>query len=319
MLLDNNSGKKVFEWLEKYSETGEMDIVTGYFTIGALAWLNENFNDKIDKFRFVWGGIASGADDKIVKIDLLNQDIGIENALKLKKIADDAVNFLRQNKVEVKTSEPNFCHAKMFLFKAFDDRHNFYITGSSNLTESGIGQRQTSNVELNIVNTGNNNEYKELANWFNSLWDNNQKVHNAKQKFIDEISKIFKEYTPSDIYMKILAELLPEEFLQEKIEQKLGNSEIYRTLFDFQRKAVMSLIKMLENKNGAILADAVGLGKTFTALAVIKYYQKQGRKIIVLAPKKLEYNWEQYKANVGKIFTILKKILFYSHRIAYGI
>jgi len=302
MLLDNSSSKTVFQWLEKYSEAGEMDIVTGYFTIGALAWLNENFNDKIDKFRFVWGGIASGADDKIVKIDLLNQDIGIENALKLKKIADDAVIFLKQNKVEVKTSEPNFCHAKMFLLKALDDRHNFYITGSSNLTESGIGKRKTSNVELNIGNTGSNNEYKELANWFNSLWDNNEKVHNAKQKFIDEISKIFKEYTPNDIYMKILAELLPEEFLQEKIEQKLGTSEIYKALFDFQRKAVMSLVKMLENKNGAILADAVGLGKTFTALAVIKYYQKQGRKIIVLAPKKLEYNWEQYRETNASIF-----------------
>jgi len=75
MLLDNSHGKTVFQWLEKYSEAGEMDIVTGYFTIGALAWLNENFNDKID---------------------LLNQDIGIENALKLKKNADDTVIFLKQ-------------------------------------------------------------------------------------------------------------------------------------------------------------------------------------------------------------------------------
>jgi superfamily II DNA or RNA helicase len=301
MLLDNSPGKTVFEWLKKYSETGEMDIVTGYFTIGALFWLSENFNGKIDKFRFVWGGISGDANDKIVRIDLLNQDIGIKKVFELKKIANNAVNFLKQNKVEVKTSEPNFCHAKMFLLKTADDRHKFYLTGSSNLTESGIGQRHTSNVELNIGNTGNNNEYKELADWFNGLWNNNEKVHNAKQKFIDEISKIFKEYTPSDIYFKIISELLPEEFLQEKIEQKLGNSEIYRTLFDFQKKAVVSLIRMLENKNGAILADAVGLGKTFTALAVIKYYQKQGRETVVLAPKKLEYNWEQYKKTNSSI------------------
>ncbi|GBU23872.1 hypothetical protein R83H12_00491 [Fibrobacteria bacterium R8-3-H12] len=301
MLLDNSPGKTIFEWLKKYAEIGEMDIVTGYFTLGALAWLNENFNDKIDKFRFVWGGIASEADDKIVRIDLLNQDIGIKNVLKLKKTADNAVNFLKQNKVEVKTSEPNFCHAKMFLLNTADDRKKFYLTGSSNLTESGIGQRHTSNVELNIGNTGDNNEYKELAVWFNGLWNNNEKVHNAKQKFIDEISKIFKEYMPSDIYFKIISELLPEEFLQEKIEKKLKNSEIYRTLFDFQKKAVVSLIRMLENKNGAILADAVGLGKTFTALAVIKYYQKLGRETVVLAPKKLEYNWEQYKKTNSSI------------------
>jgi hypothetical protein len=165
MLLDNSKDSTtVFRWLEDHIDNGDMDIVTGYFTIGALQWLSENFNSKIDKFRFIWGGIANDADNKIVRIDLLNQDISIKNALKLKKIADDAVNFLKQNKVEVKTSEPNFCHAKAFLLKTSDDRHDFYMTGSSNLTESGIGKRKTSNVELNIGNTGDNNEYKELTN-----------------------------------------------------------------------------------------------------------------------------------------------------------
>jgi ERCC4-related helicase len=300
MLLDNEK-HKVYEWIEKHTENGEMNIVTGYFTIGALSWLNNNFNKKIDKFRFIWGGIVNDADSKIVRIDLLNQDISIKKVLRLKKIADEAVKFLNQNKVEVKTSEPNFCHAKMFLLKALDDRYNFYMTGSSNLTEAGIGKRKTSNVELNI---GDRSDlvHRELTDWFNGLWNNSQKVHDAKQKFIDEISKIVEEYKPSDIYFKIISEILPEEFLQEKIEQKLKHSEIYKTLFDFQKKAVVSLVRMLENKNGAILADAVGLGKTFTALAVIKYYKTQGRKIIVLTPKKLEYNWEQYKETNGSIF-----------------
>lgn len=303
MILDNSDKKTVYKWLEKNAETGEMDIVTGYFTVGALCWLSEKFNEKINKLRLICGSVAANdTDKKNLKINLLSQDIGIEKALALKHISQKAADFLKQNKVNVKTSDPNFCHAKMFLQHTADDRHTFYLTGSSNLTESGIGQRHTSNVELNIADTGEGNEYKELAAWFNNIWTNNDKVHDAKQRFINEISKIFKEYTPNDIYLKILSEILPDEIPQKKVEQTLKNSEIYKTLFDFQKKAVVSLIRMLENKNGAVLADAVGLGKTFTALAVIKYYQKQGRETIVLAPKKLEYNWEQYKKTNSSIF-----------------
>ncbi|MDR2694549.1 MAG: phospholipase D-like domain-containing protein, partial [Chitinispirillales bacterium] len=173
MLLDNSDGKKVVEWLEKYVETGEMDIVTGYFTVGALEWLGEKFSEKINLFRLVCGSaVESGADKKNLKIDLLNQDTGIEKALKLKKTAQKAAEFLKQNNVEVKTSEPNFCHAKLFLLHTADDRKNFYLTGSSNLTESGIGQGHTSNVELNVGNTGSNNEYKEFTEWFNNIWAN---------------------------------------------------------------------------------------------------------------------------------------------------
>jgi len=301
MLLDNTkdgaADKTVAGWLSTHAEAGDMDIVTGYFTVGALSWLKERINGKIDQFRIIWGGIAGDP----AKFDLLNQEIDIRNVLRLRKLAEDAVNFLDQDKVEVKTVDSDFCHAKLFLLNARDDSRKFFVTGNSNLTEVGLGVGPASHIELNAAVTGAGGEHNEFAAWFDALWNNTQKLKEAKQEFSDEISKIFKEYTPYDVYMKIVSELLPEENWLEKIEQRLGRTDIYKTLFDFQKKAVVSLVKMLEKKNGAILADAVGLGKTLTALAVIKYYRMQNREVVVLTPKRLKNYWEQYTWHDGTV------------------
>jgi len=301
MLLDNtkneSADKSVAGWLSKYAEDGDMDIVTGYFTIGALSWLNERINNKIERFRLIWGGIAGNAS----KFDLLNQEIGICNALRLRKLAEDSIKFLEQEKVEVKIIESDFCHAKMFLLNAKNGGNKFFVTGNSNLTEAGLGVGPTNHIELNTAVMGNDEEHNEFAAWFDALWNDTQKLKEAKQEFLDEIANIFKEYTPCDMYMKIVSELLPEENTLEKIEQRLEKTEIYKTLLDFQRKAVVSLVKMLEKKNGAVLADAVGLGKTFTALAVIKYYRMQNREVIVITPKRLKQYWERYTWHDGAV------------------
>ena len=298
MLLDNTkdetADKTVGGWLSKYAEDGGMDVVTGCFTIGALSWLSERINGKIERFRFIWGGIAAAEGGEAGKFDLLNQEIGIESALRLRKLAKSAARFLEQDKVEVKTAEPGFCRAKMFLLNASDDKRKFFVTGSSDLTEAGLGVRPAVGAELNAAVSGGDFGYGEYAAWFDGLWNNTQKAVEAKQEFLDEIAKIFEEYTPCDVYMKILYELLPEDLSQEHIEQRLGKTEIYKALFPFQKKAVASLVKMLEKKNGAILADAVGLGKTFTALAIIKYYRMQNREVVVLTPKRMRHNWERY-------------------------
>ena len=317
MLIDNeNKNKKVHEWIEDYTNDGTLDIVTGYFTVGALGYLSKITNDKINKYRFVLGDIVSSEQLRSHTIDLLNENISIESSLKLKNVAMEAVEFLKQSKVETKTLEPNFCHAKAYIFDDIkDDRHKYFITGSSNLTEAGIGLKYTNNIELNIAETGSNDQFKNLLEWFNELWTKPQAHYKKtvidekgkkqqvdfKEYLIKQIETIFIEYSPETLYYKILFELFGEELLQEQEDPnfnreigKLENSAIYNTLYDFQQKGVLSLIKMLQKFNGAILADAVGLGKTWSALAVIKYYQLQGRETILLCPKKLENNWKQY-------------------------
>jgi len=318
MLLDNNPERpdqKVSEKLIEYPETGEMDIVTGYFTIGALVWFAKHTNETISQYRFILGEIASKDYNQITAMDLLNSEKSIEKVLKLKQLSQEAVDFLKQNKVHFKTFEPNFCHAKIYLFKSkVDNAHSYYITGSSNLTETGIGLKSASNVELNIYDTGKTDlRYNELSKWFDDIFKNKAlskktiKLENGKEKqvdfktyLIDEISKIFYPYEPSDIYFKILSEM--DLGIDIEIETTLKTSKIYEALYDFQKKGAASLVSMLEKNNGAILADAVGLGKTWTALAVIKYYQKKGFKIIVFCPKKLENNWKKWKKNFNSRF-----------------
>ncbi|MDQ1339951.1 MAG: hypothetical protein QG567_1107 [Campylobacterota bacterium] len=324
MLLDNeNDSQKVYQWIEKEVETsnGSLDIITGYFTIGALAYLSTITKD-IDKYRFILGDIVSTEQLESHSINLLNETLDIQSSLGLSDTAKKAVDFLEQIKVETKTLEPNFCHAKTYIFNSNQKGiYNYFITGSSNLTEAGFGLKPSSNIELNIAETGDNDQHKALKVWFENLW-NSKKAHfektieiknnkaikkDFKQYLIDEICKIFKEYTPKEIYYKILFEMfnadidIDNPILLKEIG-KLENTLIYKNLYEFQQKGVISLIKMLEAYGGAILADAVGLGKTWSALAVIKYYELQGRETVLLCPKKLEYNWTRYQKRKQSMF-----------------
>ena len=259
-------------------------------------------------------------DKKSKALDLLNETIGIEDSFKLNLLAKEAVEFLKLDKVIAKTLEPNFCHAKLYLKTAkVQDALNYFIVGSSNLTEAGIGQKTTSNVELNIAETGNNNQYIELVKWFNDLWerpqahskktliDENGKLtkKDFKEYLIDEISKIFEIYSPEQIYFKILFELFHNEQDTPDVAKqliKLEDTKVFNKLYDFQKGGVNSLIRMINKYNGAILADAVGLGKTWSALAVMKSFQMKGDEIILLCPKKLEQNWTQYLKRQNSIF-----------------
>ena len=326
MLVDNHSTEfKVHSFIQQYINDGSMDIVTGYFTVGALCHFANLTNEKIAQYRIILGDITQRDVTEISSLDLLNADLNLEKALSLKKLANDAVDFLKLNKVSLKTLEPNFCHAKLYLFKSEknDRQKNFYISGSSNLTEAGIGIKQSDNFELNIADFGGNEQYKEILNWFNALWEH-PKAHNFKilvdengketkidfkTYLINEISKLFQEFLPNDIYFKILFERFYNDIslsintpeYQRNI-QKLKDSEIYNALYEFQQKGAESLINRIEKYNGAILADAVGLGKTWTALAVMKYFQNRGREILLLCPKKLHYNWLKYKKNQNSRF-----------------
>ncbi len=316
MILDNqNQNLKVYEWIAKYVRTGEMSMVTGYFTIGALAYLARVTNQHIEKYKFVLGDIVNADLGKVQSLDLLNENITLDSSVKLSRLAREAVDFLSLEKVQVKTLEPNFCHAKCYIQSTSEKDDSWLIMGSSNLTEAGIGLRKNNNIELNEGNRGNTRELDDYIKWFENLWikpqaheyktvaDSNggTKKIPFKQYLIDEISKLFYEYTPRQLYFKVLFELFGESLLMEKDNPefnrqigRLENTVVYQSLYEFQRKGVLSLIKMLQKYNGAILADAVGLGKTWTALAVMKYYQMQGREIILICPKKLQSNWRNY-------------------------
>lgn len=306
------SGRKSDEPADE--QHGRLDIVTGYFTIRALAKLHRELPEE-DIFRIVSSEMVGEEADRNRAVDLLNGDLGAISSLTMTQDAKDAVAFLRRNTVQVRAIVNAFCHAKAYMFKN-NKPHGikYHLTGSSNLTDAGLGLRATSNVELNMGNVSqvNDNDYNEVCSWFEDIFKaaseqipsdptNKQSTRiDVKEYFIRQIEQYFRKYTPEEIYYKVLFELFRGDLdIDDGIEHQkdmslLQTSVIWKTLFNYQQKGVISLIKMLRKYNGAILADAVGLGKTFSALAVIKYFQTQNYLTVVLCPKKLEENWTQY-------------------------
>ena len=327
MLIDNKKDRyddghnivTVWDFLNEFAgnksgQHGDLDIVTGYFTIRALAKLHDSMPED-DNFRIVSSEMVKQDGDDNQVIDILNGDRSIEAQVNVDVDAQKAKDFLNRNNVQIKAIVDAFCHAKAYMFKNRDLRQNkFYLTGSSNLTDAGLGLKVSSNVELNMGNASsvNDNDYNEVCSWFKDIWGaaaetvpvdkDNPKAGriSVKEYFIKKIDEYFKKYTPQEIYYKILFELFNSEIdIDGSIEHRqdmslLQTSVIWNTLFRYQQKGVISLIKMLRKYNGAILADAVGLGKTFSALAVIKYFQTQNYLTVLLCPKKLENNWTQY-------------------------
>lgn len=328
MLIDNKIDRypgdglnitTVWDFLCRYSgkdsgKKGALDIVTGYFTIFTLSKLYENLPED-NHYRIISSEMVGDDYKKDLIVNLLSDDMDISNMGNIDKHARQAIAFLERESVEMRAEIPDFCHAKAYLFKNSDPTLlNYFVTGSSNLTPAGVGLKPVPNVELNIAQAcdSNNSEFTELRKWYEEIWkaarthvpedSENKKSHkiSVKEYFIRKIKEYFRTYSPEEIYYKILYELFNADIeLDGGIEHRkdmalLQTSVIWRTLFNYQQKGVISLIKMLRKYNGAILADAVGLGKTFSALAVIKYFMTQNYKTILLCPKKLEQNWMQY-------------------------
>lgn len=335
MLIDNKVDRykdglniiTVWDFISKFSgndagQTGTLDIVTGYFTIFALSKLYDELPAS-NHYRIISSEMVGDDYRKDLIVNLLSNDMDIQNIGKVDECARKAIAFLERESVEMRAEIPDFCHAKAYIFKNSKPSNScYYITGSSNLTPAGLGLKCVSNVELNMAETtlSNNTEFNELRKWYGEIWDaartevpedaDNKKSPKipVKEYFIRKIKEYFRTYTPEEIYYKILFELFNADMdLEGGIEHQkdmslLQTSVIWKTLFNYQQKGVISLIKMLRKYNGAILADAVGLGKTFSALAVIKYFQTQSYITVLLCPKKLEQNWTQYLKGSGSRF-----------------
>lgn len=159
------------------------------------------------------------------------------------------------------------------------------------------------NNSYNMVNRMEAPFSTQYMQLFESLWNDKDKMQDVTDVIISNISMAYNENSPEFIYFMTLYNVF-SEFLDDISEDVLPNeatgfkqSKIWSMLYDFQRDAVLAIINKLERYNGCILADSVGLGKTFTALAVIKYYENRNKTVLVLCPKKLSENWNTYKDN----------------------
>lgn len=175
------------------------------------------------------------------------------------------------------------------------------ILGSSNFTLSGLGLGTSNNVELNLE-VDSNRDRTDLKSWFDELWNDTERVEDVKDEVLRYLAQLYENHAPEFIYYKTLFHIF-ERFLAEQesggladAKNQLVDTQIWNALFDFQKDGVKGAINKIRSHNGCIIADSVGLGKTFEALAVIKYFELRNDKVLVLCPKRLRENWTVYQA-----------------------
>lgn len=222
-------------------------------------------------------------------------EVKLRNELTQKAIAKECAEWIRK-KVTFKS---NVSNENMMGFINLDDKNYMPING---FTTVDLGCERGNNA-YNMVQKTEAPFSTAYIDLFDNLWNDTSKLQEVTDEVIENITAAYNENSPDFIYFVTLYNIF-SEFLEDVSEDHLPNeatgfkeSKIWSMLYNFQKDAVLAIISKLEKFNGCILADSVGLGKTFTALAVIKYYENRNKSVLVLCPKKLTNNWNTYKDN----------------------
>jgi len=306
-IRDNHKRGNIGDFLKQEISTGStISIVSAYFTIYAYEKLKKELNS-IKELNFLFGEpsfIKSIDPSKTNKKDFKIEDdeliIPLEHRLEQKSIAKECAQWI-EDKVNIKSMvKPNFLHGKMYHIRKGNGVEKAII-GSSNFTVNGLGLGGQPNIELNMEVT-DDRDRQDLLKWFNEIWnDDSGLVEDVKEEVLNYLKLLYVENEPEFIYFKTLYHLF-EKFLSDQVkggllDENIGffETKIWNMLYDFQKDGVKGAINKILTHNGCIIADSVGLGKTFEALAVIKYFELLNKNVLVLCPKKLRENWTVYR------------------------
>ncbi|WP_292939996.1 SNF2-related protein [Novosphingobium sp. 32-60-15] len=242
-------------------------------------------------------------------------EIQLRNKLTQRAVARECADWIRK-KARFKSNSTNAA-MQQFVHVAADAGGAAYMP-ISGFTAVDLGYQKgsaVSNLVTRVDDPSHTDVYLQL---FNQIWNDAEKVKDVTAAICDHIESVYQENSPERLYFQILYNIF-QDFLEDLDQDALPNdltgykdSQVWNKLFNYQRDAVTGIINKLETHNGCILADSVGLGKTFTALAVIKYYELRNRSVLVLCPKKLADNWRNYNTN-------LKTNIFAKDRLNYDV
>lgn len=286
----------------------KISIAAACFSIYAFQELKKQLTS-IDELRFIFTS-PTFTNEKAKKekrefyIPRLNRErslygtefeIKLRNELTQRAIAKECADWIKK-KVTFKS---NITNDNMAGFINVDDTTYMPVNGFTTV-DLGCERGNNAYLMINKFETPFSSSYIDL---FDELWNDKTRLQDVTDEVIDNITTAYTENSPDFIYFVTLYNIF-NEFLEDISEDVLPNeatgfkeSKIWGMLYNFQKDAVLAIINKLEKYNGCILADSVGLGKTFTALAVIKYYESRNKTILVLCPKKLANNWNTYKDN----------------------
>ncbi len=318
IVLDTSKKGSVGEFIkENTTKNARINVTSSFFTIYAYDEL-KNVLDDSAKVRFLFNEPTFikklENNQKEVKefqlrmrerekgISEFPYEIGLKNNLDQNQIANRCYQFI-ENKAEIKSVIKSGIIASSNISIGNSNGKNYLVSGSGiNFTLEGLGYSDRLRWDFNTVLT-EEHIIKEYETFFDSIWNNENLVVDVKQTILAHIENLYKENAPELVYFVTLYHLFNEKLIDmddmARIKEKTGihNTKVWQMLYNFQQDAVVGAIKKLELYNGCIIADSVGLGKTFEALAVIKYYELRNAKVLVLSPKKLRGNWTGYTQN----------------------
>lgn len=289
-IVDNSNDKSsVKNYLSEWcSISKQMDIATGYFEIGGLLSLGEDWQ-KLDKIRIILGNEVTKRTKEVideVAVALLER---FRNSIEKEQEKNDfligvpaIINAMKSGKIECRIYDKNKFHAKAYITYFRDEYRNQFISamnipsgyalvGSSNFTKAGL----TQNIELNVQVK---DEVEQLQEWFEEHWQNGKDITDAILKVMEMHCK---EFSPYDIYLRSMYEYFKshEETVSEWEE---NDSVVYKGLSQYQKDGYNNLIRIAERYSGAFLCDGVGLGKTYVGMMLIERFVKKERKNVVL-------------------------------------
>jgi len=317
IVLDNNRQGAVSDYLKKNSiKNSYIDIVSPIFTIYAFEELREMLKQS-NKVRFLFNEPTfirkiqnNQKEVKEFQIQMSQRErnvsefpleINLKNNLDQNQVAVLCYDFIK-NKAEVKSvTQSRTVNTNNYHVRNSDNP--FLISGDNiGFSMDGLGYTNRLSFNFNTV-LSDKETLDKYETFFNEIWSDPKLVEDVKETLLDHITNLYKENSPELVYYLTLYNLFGEKLnnMDEmvKIKERTGinKTKIWSTLYNFQHDAVIGAIKKLELYNGCIIADSVGLGKTFEALAVIKYYELRNARVMVLAPKKLRANWVGFKQN----------------------
>ena len=300
LIRNTGSDRVIDELRQSLAPQSSLDFASPAFSLFAFAELRQLL-EKLDTCRIV----LPAANDGDLGLTGAYADRAFRNRLQVRWLARECARWI-QNHVELRGAPSSLPQSILIAGKPESGLQRV-ITGNCGFTTEGLGITPGNQFSL-IQCSERAEESALLGSWFTNLWNGLPSSGEQKAAVLARLQEIADPKPPSLIYYLTLHHLfkdLGEDLDEERVVKSatgIRNTIVWRKLFKFQRDGVIGTIDKLERLGGCIIADSVGLGKTFEALAIVKYYELRNDRVLILCPKRLRDNWTLYKANDRRNF-----------------